>query len=311
MPKVYIEEFVGITNRLETLPLAFAIQAAYGHEIILDWRELDSFSVEGIKRKKITFISRLGAERVRNCDVQQFSGLAKKNVLLRSLDGPSELLDPIYMDIAAKVHLKEHLVQEIQTMFAAVADRPVVGVHIRHGDFREHDTQVYTIDPPEWPAVPVWWYEHAMAAVVKKNKDVCFFLSCTGDSDSHGNLTKNFDIITLPVKSHYGYKNKDNEHRSTVNPVADLFALACCPVVLATPVSGYSHWAANALGVPAACIVPLPGATPENPLMGAVRLYGSRLPRWRAAGRTGSDVLKIGSDLGDVAISGGADTSWL
>jgi hypothetical protein len=36
MLKLYIDEFVGITNRLDTLPLAFAIRRKYGHDIVLD-----------------------------------------------------------------------------------------------------------------------------------------------------------------------------------------------------------------------------------------------------------------------------------
>jgi hypothetical protein len=32
MPKLFIDEFVGISNRLETLPLAFAIRKAFGHD---------------------------------------------------------------------------------------------------------------------------------------------------------------------------------------------------------------------------------------------------------------------------------------
>lgn len=37
MSKRYIEQFVGITNRLETLPLGFATRKQHGYEIILDW----------------------------------------------------------------------------------------------------------------------------------------------------------------------------------------------------------------------------------------------------------------------------------
>ncbi len=311
MPKLYIEEFVGITNRLEALPLAFAIQKEYGHDIILDWNELDSFSVDGTRRGKVTFLAKLGAERVRNCDEALFTRLADKKILLRSLDGPPERIAPIYMDVAARIHLKKHLAEEVCTMFSILVNRPVVGVHIRHGDFQLADHSVYSIDNHEWPAVPIWWYEQAMAALTRKNKDICFFLSCTGDPDFHESLTKNFDIITVPVQSHYTYKNKSNDHYSKVNPVADLFALACCPLVLATPISGYSHWAANVLGIPAPCIVPLPGASEANPLMGVVRLYGSRLPRWRAAGRTGSDVTPLGKHLEGINLERSVDVTWL
>jgi len=311
MPKLYIEEFVGITNRLETLPLAFAIRKAYGHEIILDWRELDSFSVDETRRGRVTVLSKIGADRLRSCDRAAFDNLRGKKILLRSLDGPAELLDPIYREIPSKIHLKAELAAEIRKTFAAVAGRPVVGVHIRHGDFQVVDRDSYSIEGVEWPAVPIWWYEKLMARIVEQNKNVCFFLSCTGDPDSHGALTKNFDVLTLPVGSHYSYKNDSDDHRSTVNPVADLFALACCPLVLATPISGYSHWAANVLGIPATCLVPIPGATIDNPLAGAVSIYGSRLPRWRAAGRSGSDVTPLDDQLTGVSLNAPADTSWL
>jgi len=311
MPKLYIEEFVGITNRLETLPLAFAIQQEFGHDIVLDWRELDSFDVEGTRQGRVTWLTKLGAERVRNCDEAVFNGLRGKKILLRSLDGPPQRLDPIYMQIPPKLHLKQHLVDDIRSTFAQVAGRPVVGLHIRHGDFQVIDADSYRIDGYEWPAVPVWWYEKAMEALVRKNPEICFFLSCTGDPAAYDSLTRNFNVITLKQRSHYGYKNAGNDHHSLINPVADLFALACCPVVLATPISGYSHWAANVLGIPATCLVPLPGATRTAPAIGMVNIHGSRLPRWRAAGRTGSDTVALGDDLAGLELGQTADTGWL
>ena len=288
MPKLFIDEFVGITNRLETLPLAFAIRKAYGHDIILDWRELDSFSVDDTRRGTVRVLARLGALRVRSCDAALFAGLRDKKIILRSLDGPPELLDPIYLEVASRIRLADRLAAEIRSFFAKLGSRPVTGVHIRHGDFTVIDENRYDVTGVEWPAVPLWWYEKAMAAIVRKEKDTCFFLSCTGDPSALEHLHKNFDILTLPIESPYGYKNASLDHRSTAHPIADLFALACCPVVLATPISGYSHWGANVLGVPATCIVPLPGATPDEPAMGVVRMYGQRLPAWRAAGRAGT-----------------------
>ena len=309
MPKLYIDEFVGITNRLETLPLAFAIRKAYGHEIILDWHELDSFSVDDTRRGKVRLLARIGALRVRNCDAAQFAGLRGQKIILRSLDGPAEVLDPIYLQAAAKIHLNPNLAAEIRALFAPVQTRPLVGVHIRHGDYLLTDANTYRIDGVEWPAVPVWWYEQNMAAIVKQQKDVCFFLSSTGDPNTYAALHRNFDVLTLNVDSPYHYKGPD--HESRVNPVADLFALACCPVMLATPISGYSHWAANVLGNATTCIVPLPGATRENPLKGAVNLYGYRLPRWRAAGRNGADTTAISDAFESVDLTRSAKTDWL
>ena len=309
MPKLYIDEFVGISNRLEALPLAFAIRQAYGHEIILDWHELDSFSVADTRRGKVRLLARIGALRVRDNNAEQlFDSLGGKKIILRALEGPADKLDPIYLDTAAKLCLAPPLAAAIRAAFSKVQGRPVVGVHIRQGDFELVNEERYEITK-EWPAVPVWWYQKIMEQIRRRQPDVCFFLSCTGDPAAFRELHEQFDVFTLDVRSHYDYKGYG--HRSSVNPVADLFALACCPVILATPISGYSHWAANALGSPSTCIVPRPGATRDDPLAGVIRLYGQRLPRWRAAGRTGSDTEVLDETLGQVDLALAADTSWL
>ncbi len=308
MPKLYIDEFVGISNRLEALPLAFAIRKAYGHDIILDWHELDSFSVADTSRGKVRILARIGALRVRHCDEALFATLEGRKIILRSLDGPAERLDPIYLETAARLKLAAHLAEPIRQAFAGRTGRPVIGVHIRQGDYQLAHDERYEITR-EWPAVPVWWYERMMADIVARQPDACFFLSCTGDPAAFRELHERFEVFSLDLPSHYDYKGPD--HHSRVNPVADLFALACCPVILATPISGYSHWAANALGPPSTCIVPLPGACRDQPLAGLIRLYGQRLPRWRAAGRTGSDTAALGPRLEGVALDQEADASWL
>lgn len=309
MPKLFIDEFVGITNRLEVLPLAFALRKAYGHEIILDWHELDSLSIDDTRQGKVRLLARLGALRVRHCDRALFDALGGKKIILRSLDGPSEILDPIYLESARKVHLSSSLAASIRQSFAPYAGRPVVGVHIRHGDYQMAREDRYEIAGVEWPAIPVWWYEKTMARIAAKQPDVCFLLSSTGDPDSYPTLRRNFDVFTLDAVSPYTYKGAD--HISRVNPVADLFALACTPIMLATPVSGYSHWAANVLGSPTVSIVPIPGATPDNPLCGKVELYGRRLPVWRAAGREGTNTVQLSADLSEIDTGRKAQLAWL
>jgi hypothetical protein len=137
---------------------------------------------------------------------------------------------------------------------------------------------------------------------------VVFFLSGTGDPSSLPEL-QGFETIALSVGSHYHYKGE--AHGSKANPAADLFALACCPVILATPISGYSHWAANVLGPPSQCIVPMPGATREDPRRALVSLYGARLPRWRATVREGADSLPLGSGFSGLDLGRPADARWL
>lgn len=309
MPKLYIDEFVGITNRLETLPLAFALKKAYGHSITLNWYEMDSFSVDETQTGKIGFWQKLGAERVRECDAQKFKDLQYRNLVLRSLDGPSDLLNPIYMEVARKIHLAPHLAKAIKASFAPYLQRPVVGVHVRHGDYHLENPDLYVVTGVEWPAIPIWWYEKVMEKIVAQQPDVCFLLSSTGDPNSYPTLRNNFDVFTLDAPSPYGYKGAD--HHSVVNPVADLFALACTPVMLATPISGYSHWAANVLGAATTCIVPMESATAENVLSGRVNLYGKRLPVWRKAGREGTDTTKLDANLTGIDFSQRAQLDWL
>ena len=308
MPKLYIDEFVGISNRLEVLPLAFALQQAHGHDIVLDWHELDAFTVEGTQRGRVRVLARIGAERVRDCDADRFERLRGKKMILRSLDGPDEKLQPIYLEAGRRVKPKPFVVDAIERTFAPWRGRPVVGVHVRRGDYHLQSAEVYDTTP-EWPAVPLWWYAHAMSMILRKQPDVVFFLAGNEDPLALAEITEGLPVFGLDLKSPYGYKGPD--HASRASPVGDLFALACCPLLLATPVSGYSHWAANVLGPASDCIVPVPGCTREQPGMGLVQIHGQRLPVWRAAGRSGSHMLPLDGNLTGVDASRQVNTDWM
>lgn len=309
MPKLYIDDFVGVSNKLESLPMAFAIRKEYGHEIILDWPELDSFSVMDTCRGKVRISARIGAIRIRSCDDRLFRNLRNRKIILRSLDGPAFRLDPIYMEVAAKIRLNPEPTNAIREAFVRFRERPVVGVHVRRGDYRENKKDRYDVRELEWPSVPLWWYEHAMSAVVRREPDVVFFLSANGSLDSFASLRKNFDLFSLDIPN--PYCNKKGGHESEVHPVIDLFALACCPTILATPMSGYSHWAANVLALPSTCLVPLPGMTRAEPAIGVLGLYGMRLPVWRAFGRQSRNTPRVSSELEGIDLARQAFPDWL
>jgi hypothetical protein len=309
MPKLYIDEFVGISNRLEVLPLAFAIQKAYGHEIVLDWRELDSFKVDGTQRGKVFIRARYKALRIRECTDEIFNGLANQKIILRSLNGPDQHIRPLYLESARKVKISEDVREGIENTFKPHRNRPIVAVHLRRGDFHMQSQQSYDVST-EWPAVPDWWYSHAMRTVLKKQPDTIFFLAGNGDPSKLNNVIQDMPFFTLNLQSKYNaYKGEG--HAAVSNPVGDLFALACCSDLIATPVSGYSHWAANALGNPTQCIVPIPNCTSELPEIGLVSLHGHRLPDWRESGRTGKYTHKLSETLEDLKISGQLNTDWL
>jgi uncharacterized protein YjhX (UPF0386 family) len=205
-----IDDFVGVSNKLETLPMAFAIRKAFGHEIVLDWPELDSFRVEDTRRGSVRILARIGAIRVRCCDDRLFNSLRRRKIILRSLDGPPYRLDPIYMEVASRIRLDPGLSGRVRSAFDAFGERPVVGIHLRRGDYGLSPGEVYDCLRVEWPAVPLWWYEHVMGAIVRKRKDVAFFLSATGDPESYTALRRNFDVTALDVGNPYGYKGPDH-----------------------------------------------------------------------------------------------------
>jgi hypothetical protein len=149
----------------------------YGHQIILDWHELDSFAVSGTTRGTVRLLARIGAQRIRHCDRALFDTLHDKKIILRSLDGPDELLNPIYLETARRIKIAQPLAASIRRSFAALKGRPVVGVHVRHGDYVLGDETTYRVDR-EWPAVPVGWYAETMRAIKRVQPDVAS--SCPG-----------------------------------------------------------------------------------------------------------------------------------
>jgi hypothetical protein len=60
----------------------------------------------------------------------------------------------------------------------------------------------------------------------------------------------------------------------------DRFALACCPVILATPVSSYSHYAARVLGPVSLCLIPPPRMPRSAPAAVQPRLERALLFDW-------------------------------
>jgi hypothetical protein len=309
-PRVYIDDYNGITAHLETLTMAFAIRKAYGHEVALDWRELDALEIEETIRRRVTILAKIGALRLRHCcDKQTFQTLKGKKIICRSEDGPAEFLDPIYLEVAKKVKIRRDVADKIVQRFGDIKDRPVVGLQIRRGDFSLASDSLYDPALAEWPSVPLWWYEKVMNALLKNQKNLVFFLSASGDPDSYAGLRRNFDTVTLDIPNPYHWKGPG--HQSEVHPVADLFALACCPLILATPISNFSHWAINVLGHPSTALIPLKGANPDKPLTGILSLHGQRLSVWRKICRSENSELVKKFDFEHPLLSTPARTDWL
>ncbi|MDB6122355.1 MAG: hypothetical protein JWQ71_1348 [Pedosphaera sp.] len=309
MKKLFITDYVGLSTRLEALALAFVISDYYGHEVCLDWPELDSFKVVGAKEQGLGIAGRMGALRMRNYSDELFYKIKDHDkVILRTHKGPAHLLERYYIPTAQRVKLRPDYVYQIRETFGRYANRPVVGVHIRRGDFKVANGDVFDANHTEWPGTPTWWYEFVLGKIAAVHKNAAFFISCTGDSDSFQELKKNFDVFELPTSSPYGYKGPD--HDSKRHPMADLFALACCNVIVGSTCSTFSHYAANALGAPSTCLVPPPKTRRDDPQCGSLDLYGKGAYTWYKSCREGTN-LKLIAKQADLPEAKPVQFKWL
>jgi hypothetical protein len=307
---VFIDEYVGLSTRLETLAMAFLISEHFGHQVCLDWSELDSFDVVGARREKCGLLGRVDSIKLRDYSPQLFDRIAgHAHVRLRTHQGPSHLLSHLYLPTARRVKLRPDLIQTIRDSFEPYKDRPVVGVHIRGGDFRLVDPDEFDVTAAEWPAVPQWWYEHVMGRIQAAFPDVAFFVSCTGSLEELPNLTKNFDVFDLPTSFPYAYKGPD--HASRRHPTADLFALGCCSVIIGSPCSTFTHYAAHMLGEPSMVLVPpAHKMVRQQPAFSKLCLYGRSAFDWYAACRQGVGLAAV-DDPRSALAPGPARLDWM
>ncbi len=284
--RIFVTDYLGLCNRLEAMTMAFAIQARHGHEICVDWPQLDALEIDGTAIRSPGLLSRVGLLRLHTCTRAEFDVLGRwRNIYLRGPEGPDEVLDPLFLPTARRVRMRPAFARVVDEAFAPFAGRPVAGVHIRRGDFTLADEDVYDVNATRFPAVPTWWYEWMMGRLVERQPDTAFLLSCTGDSEEFRALKKNFDVFGVNATSAYPFQREG--HHARGHPVADLFALSRCSVLLATPRSTFSHYPANALGAPTTCLLPARQMSRQSTGFGVARMYGQRAPAWFRACRDG------------------------
>ena len=97
---------------------------------------------------------------------------------------------------------------------------------------------------------------------------------------------------------------------SAGHPALDLFALAACTVLIATPNSSFSHFAANALGPAASVLLPPARTVAEAPEAGYLRIHGERLPLFVSAATKPEIFHPIARDA-ELPQPSAADTGWI
>jgi hypothetical protein len=191
---------------------------------------------------------------------------------------------------AARLKPHPRIAAAIREALAPYGERPALGVHLRQGDF-EVSGEGYDATAHRHPAPALWWYEHVMERYARAYGEVYFLVGYSGDPGTLERLRRRFDLVTLPPV--FRYKALLPGHSSQGNPVVDLFGLACCTTLVATPTSSFSHWAANALGPVTRALVPPPRMSEATPSFGVAEMRGSGVRDWRDAAEQGIGVTLV------------------
>lgn len=184
----------------------------------------------------------------------------------------------------ARLRAHPRIAAAIRETFAPRAGRPAVAVHLRQGDFHVAGDR-YDATAKRHPAPGAWWYEHVMREYVRAHPSVYFVVGYSGDPQTLRRWQGEFDVVTLPAV--FAYETLLPGHSSAGHPVVDLFGLACCTTLLATPTSSFSHWAANVLGPPTRALLPPPQTTRARPEWRIAELRGAVALDWRDAAERG------------------------
>ena len=191
------------------------------------------------------------------------------------------------LSTAARLKPHPRIAAALREAFAPFAGRPAVAVHVRQGDFAVSG-DVYDANAHRHPAPGLWWYEHVMREYARVFPGVYFVVGYSGDPAALARLKAEFDVLTLPGV--FGYRGLLPGHASTGHPVADLFGLACCSALVATPTSSFSHWAANVLGPAKPFVIPPMRTSREAPAWAVGSLRGGVALDWRDAAERGAGV---------------------
>jgi hypothetical protein len=306
--KLYISNFSGLGNRLESLVLAAMIEDHFGHQIFLDWPEADSLQIAGTRAGRLAPWERFFSVKLRDFDEAKLHSLKDARIIsLRSTYGPRELQRRYVLPTAARLRPHPRIAAGIRETLSALGERPAVAVHIRQGDFHVFG-DTYDATAHRHPSPGLWWYEHVMNAYAKAFPRVYFVLGFSGDSQILAGLKEKFEIVSFPAP--FRYEALLPGHRSEGHPVADLFGLACCTTLIATPTSSFSHWAANILGPRTRTLLPPPRMTRDEPALGVAELRGSVVLDWRDAAEKGAGVVPLARGCALPAPSASV-TQWL
>ena len=248
--RVYGGNNKGLANRLEGYSLAYAFHRCFGHRIVLDWPEFDVIRLGATTPGRMTPFDRCFAQRFYRAEEFSSQKPPAPRILLKTMGRNHAEIAPHYLAAAAQVHLRGDICAALTEWFTSLQGRPVVAAHVRRGDFPSviddpFDFRKTHQETRHLAAVPLWWYQSCLRAMVKTQPNLCVVVCTNGVEEILQALAQEFNVTTFDsVAARIWPAAEERKKRSHV---VDLFGLACCNAVLGQPYSSFSHWATRAL----------------------------------------------------------------
>ncbi len=243
---------------------AYAIRRKHGHAVLVDWPEMPFMKLPMVRNGRPGWWRRLSSYHLLQ-DEHELAQLGRyRTIDIRGMSSISyPLIEQEIQAQGSRIGPTRSLAQSMAAVLAGLQGKPVVGIHVRQGDFIAGGDNNYRAQDGRHTRVPAWWYQYIMDQLVTAIPGVIFLWCINGEQspmqaliDTHHGLVCDFAFdFELPRPG----------HKSQSNPVADLFALASCSLILGTPASSFSHWAASNLGPSSTVISPTLAMGRESP----------------------------------------------
>ena len=90
--------------------MAFMISDYFGHEVCIDWNELDALHVVGANGRHRSLLGRIDSLKLKSDTSENFHLVSRhRNINLRTYEGPRHLLEMYLLPTAQRVKLRPDL----------------------------------------------------------------------------------------------------------------------------------------------------------------------------------------------------------
>ncbi len=205
---VFVGRKNGLCNRLEMLMAAYAFRRRYGHSVTVDWPDATLMSLPLVRLGAPQWWRRLTGYGIAldSCDLDAIG--RRLTVDVRSISSISGTMTELEIrELGALIKPADALAREMHEALLPVLEKPVVGVHIRQGDFVSGDDQGYRAIDGRHTRLPIWWYEWMMARIAAEVPEVVFLLCVSGEAKPLQSLMDTFNCVRCNIEYDFAFEH--------------------------------------------------------------------------------------------------------